>query len=317
MMVVDHFEVGVQNYYQRLADHGLIPQSRASEESSSPSSDLPSCPICSHRLIACRGCSIVTCDTDGQCAGADLVTFVSCHMHVNEKFCPACLTDEHSGALIQCVYCRNWNCPMEMRKCVGRPDPLCKPGRIHAPKTISCWLCFPTTVMRNCSRSDCWSYTDSCNAICSDCVGSMDGHIACPCGWAWICGACAQDSGGHCPGCQTFYCLDACGYIHACLQCHKLTLCNDCMEEDLSDEESSSKENKGVIIVTTCDECGRGVCADCFEECEFCCRSCNSVRCSDCMDKCSGCEALMCSTCIECGTGCQECKVCRFSNNRL
>ncbi|KAG1728627.1 uncharacterized protein EDB91DRAFT_851445 [Suillus paluster] len=312
-----------ENYYQRLVDHYLTSQSRTSQKSSSPSgtlhTDRPCCPICSHHLVACNGCSIVTCSANGQCAGADLITLVSCHVHDNlEKFCAACLTDErYSGALIQCMHCWNWHCPEIMKKCVGRPISSDKLGRAHAPKFISCRSCFSAAAsMQECSEFDCWSCAHiHDDVICLDCIGSMDSHIACPCGWTWVRGACAQktDSGGRCPGCQTFYCFDQCGYIDACTECHKTTLCNDCMEEDLSDEEGSSMANKGLVLVTTCKGCQRSICADCFEEREFCCGSCDSVRCWDCMGdgKCSGCGALMCLSCTE--AGCGECRVGKYS----
>ncbi|KAG0701760.1 hypothetical protein DFH29DRAFT_925269 [Suillus ampliporus] len=319
--MVNHWhpsEVDVQNYYQRLVDHSLIPQSRASQEYSSPSapdSDGPRCLICSHHLVACNGCSIVTCsDANGQCAGADLVTLVPCHTHDNEKFCPSCLTNEYSGALIHCVYCRSWHCQEFMRKCLGRPAPEHQLTRAHSPKFIVCSYCFPwIATMRECSELDCWSDAHNkpyVGAICYDCAGSKDSHIVCPCGHTWVCGSCAQkkiqESGIRCPGCQTFYCV-MCRYINVCMKCQKATLCNDCMEEEMSDEEESSKANKGVVIVMTCDECERTVCTDCcFDEREFRCQSCNSVRCRECLGKCYGCGAFLCTTCLEAGY--QECK---------
>ncbi|KAG0700972.1 hypothetical protein DFH29DRAFT_929571 [Suillus ampliporus] len=264
--MMDLSEVGVQNYYQRLVDHASSP--------STP--DNPPCPICSHRLIACSGCSIVTCNAHGQCAGADLVPVVSCHFHDREIFCPACLADEHSPpSLIQCMICRDWCCPSLMLTCIGQPIPLHKHSRkvTHPPKFIACRSCKSAVKFNECSGTDCWSWGHGYdNVVCPDCAASMDGHIVCPCGWVWVCGACArekkfQDSGRGCPGCQMFYCFDLCKYINACLECDKTTLCNNCIEEDMSG--SSLPNNGALFLVATC-ACARSICADCFDERKFC-----------------------------------------------
>ena len=48
-----------------------------------------------------------------------------------------------------------------------------------------------------------------------------------------------------------------------------VTLCDDCMEEDMTDEEGSS--NKGAFLMTTCHgECELRICAGCFEEADLC-----------------------------------------------
>ncbi|KAG0695991.1 hypothetical protein DFH29DRAFT_953188 [Suillus ampliporus] len=278
--MIDLSGVGVQNYYQRLVDHGLIPHSPASSPST-PDNTL--CPICSHRLIACSGCFIVTCNTHGQCAGADLGPVVSCHYHDHEIFCPACLADERSPPpLIQCMICQRWCCPILMLTCTGRPIPSHEHSRkvTHPPKFIACRSCESAVKFNECGGTYCWSWGGRYDCVvCPDCAGSMDGHIVCACGWLWVCGACArekkkfQDSGRSCPGCQTFYCFELCNYINTCGECDKTTLCKNCMEEDMS---GSSLPNNGALFpVETCTLCGRSICADCFDERTFCCWSCN------------------------------------------
>ncbi|KAG2062777.1 hypothetical protein BDR04DRAFT_799054 [Suillus decipiens] len=98
-----------------------------------------------------------------------------------------------------------------------------------------------------------------------------------------------------------------------------MTLCDDCMEEELSDGGSSSAHT-GAFLVATCEECQGRICIDCFEGRDLYCESCNSDHCQDCMDSepCPDCGALICVTCAT--EGCQECdsdSVCRFPNNKF
>ncbi|KAG2116381.1 hypothetical protein DEU56DRAFT_165744 [Suillus clintonianus] len=249
--------VGVQKYCQRLVDHSLISFSHAKalEDSViSPSTpDYPRCPICSHRLAACPGCSSVTCG-NSWCTAANLV------------------------------------------KCLS-----------------SCRSCFSTVAMKKCNEHDCQSRAHfNGGTICPDCVRPLDGHIVCSCGEIWVCGACATQKKilnkcGRCPKCQNFFCFFRCRYIDACADCHKLTLCNDCVEEDISDVEGISTAKKGTSLVATCEECQSKICADCLER-ESCCESCESVHCQDCTDndECSDCGALICLTC-QTEAGCQQC----------
>lgn len=256
-MVQSLSQVGLQNYHQQLVDHGLISLSRASqalETSSSPSvSNYPRCPICSHLLITCHGCSNVTCDNFG-CKGANLVA--------------------------------------------------------------SCRSCFSTLALsKECSQHDCSTrahYIDG--AICPDCVKPADGHILCACGDTWVCGPCATQKKnlnlcGRCPRCQNCFCFFRCRYIDVCVDCRKMTLCNNCMEEESSDKKGSSSANKSAFLVATCEECRGRICIDCVEENGSRCDSCNSVHCQDCIDyeECSGCGALMCLTCAT-EDGCQRCE---------
>ncbi|KAG2150741.1 uncharacterized protein EDB93DRAFT_333271 [Suillus bovinus] len=253
-------EVGLQNYYQRLADHGLITQSQSSQAPeipiSPPAPDHPRCPICSHLLVTCHGCSNVTCD-NSYCKGANLVTFVS-----------------------------------------------------------SCQSCFSTLAKtKKCSQHDCSSRAHfTGGVICPDCVKPTDGHIVCLCGDSWICGACVThkkilNDCGRCPKCQNCFCFIWCRYIDVCADCRKMTLCNDCMEEDLSDREKSLFANKSAFLVATCEECRGRICMDCFEERESRCESCNTVHCRDCIDheECPGCGAFMCITCAS-EDVCQKCE---------
>ncbi|KAG2106710.1 uncharacterized protein F5147DRAFT_222429 [Suillus discolor] len=239
-------EVGLQNYYQLLADNGLISQSQASQPPQIPTSpsipDYPRCPICSHLLITCHGCSNVTCD-NSHCKGADLVSFVS-----------------------------------------------------------SCHSCFSTlATAKMCSQLDCFSRVHlTGGVICPDCVSPTDGHILCLCRDNWICGACATqnkilDRCGRCPKCQNYFCFFGCKYIGVCADCCKVTLCNDCMEEELSDREESSRANNSAFLVATCEGCQSRICIDCFDERESRCESCNSIYCKDCTDydECPGCGEFM------------------------
>ncbi|KAG2106711.1 uncharacterized protein F5147DRAFT_222459 [Suillus discolor] len=93
-------EVGLQDYYQLLADNGLISHSQASQVPKIPTSpsapDHPRCPLCSHLLVTCHGCSNVTCD-NSHCKGADLVSFVSS--------CQSCLS-----TLATAKMCSQLNC---------------------------------------------------------------------------------------------------------------------------------------------------------------------------------------------------------------
>lgn len=250
------FEVGLPSYYQRLADHSLISQSQASqilETVISPSApDYHRCPICSHLLVTCRGCSNVTCD-NSCCKGANLISLTS-----------------------------------------------------------SCQSCFSTLAMvKNCSQHDCSArahFTDG--IICLDCVKPTDGHILCPCGDNWICGACATQNNtsshcGRCPGCQNCFCVSGCRYIDVCQDCHRMTLCNDCMEEEFSDGGSSSA-NEGILLVATCNVCQGCICSDCFEG-GLCCESCDLNHCQDCMEsvQCAACGTLLCLTCAT--HGCLKC----------
>ncbi|KAG1723695.1 hypothetical protein EDB19DRAFT_1762564, partial [Suillus lakei] len=141
-----------------------------------------------------------------------------------------------------------------------------------------------------------------------------DGDIFCLCGDNWICGPCATQKKilnhcGHCPKCQNCFCFYRCRYIDVCADCRKTTLCNDCMEEDMSDEEGSSAAIKGASLMATCEECRGRICTDCFEEFGSCCESCNSVHCQDCVDheECLDCGALMCTTCAT-EDGCRNCE---------
>ncbi|KAG1858062.1 hypothetical protein DFJ58DRAFT_312579 [Suillus subalutaceus] len=256
-------ELGFQNYYQRLVDHSLISQSQASRALETPisssSSDYPRCPICSHLLVTCYGCSNVTCD-NSCCKGANLISFVS-----------------------------------------------------------SCQSCFSTlATVKKCSQYDCSSRAHfTGGVICPDCVRPTDGHILCPCEDNWICGTCATNEKvlnhcGRCPKCQNYFCFFRCRYIDVCVDCRMMTLCNDCMEEDMSEEESST----ATFLVATCEECRGRICTDCFNDCGSRCRSCLSVHCQDCVDyeECPSCGELMCLTCAT-EDGCRGCEVCRFSNN--
>lgn len=253
-------EVGLQNYYQRLVDHSLISHSQAigalETPISSSSSNYPRCPICSHLLVICHGCSNVTCD-NSCCKGANLISFVS-----------------------------------------------------------SCQSCFSTLAMtKKCSQYDCSSRAHFIGGvICPDCVRPMDGHILCLCEDNWICGTCATQEKilnhcGRCPKCQNCFCFFRCRYIDVCADCRTMTLCNDCMEEDMADEEESSSANKSAFLVATCEECRGRICIDCFNERESRCESCNSVHCRDCTDyeECPECGELMCLTCAT-EDGCRGCE---------
>lgn len=250
-------QVGLQNYYQKLVNHGLISLSRASqalETLSSPSvSNYPRCLFCSHLLITCCGCSNITCDNVG-CKGANLMA--------------------------------------------------------------SCRLCFSTLALsKECSQIDCSTRAHFIDhKICPDCVKPTDGHIFCACGDTWVCGPCATQKTlnlcGRCPRCQNCFCFFRCRYIGVCVDCHKMTLCNDCMEEELSDEGSLSA-HKSADLVATCEECGSRICIDCVEENGSRCDSCNSAYCKICSEneECLNCGALMCLDCsTEYGYGCQRCE---------
>ncbi|KAG2065802.1 hypothetical protein BDR04DRAFT_1107897 [Suillus decipiens] len=141
----------------------------------------------------------------------------------------------------------------------------------------SCQSCFSTLAMvKKCSQHNCSArahFTDG--VICLDCVKPTDGHIL------W---------------CQKCFCISACGYIDVSQDCHRMTLRDDCMEEELSDGGSSSA-NTGAFLVATCEECQGRIYLECFEGCDLRCESCNIDHCQDCMDSepCPGLE------------GCQEC----------
>ncbi|KAG1723694.1 hypothetical protein EDB19DRAFT_347186 [Suillus lakei] len=311
------FPVDVQQFHQRLVNHNLIPQSRATQDISSlPSAPRypPRCPICRSHLIKCHGCSIVTCD-NGQCpcesdktrcAGADPVPVMRCHKHDDSAYCLACFAEKH---LIQCVFCMCWHCVYCMVTCIGQHDPSHELAQAHAPKIIACCTCLDEgdDIWDACSESACWSHSHvHVGVVCPDSVVSMGGHIACPCGETWVCGACAPktilESGRRCPKCQTSYCF-GCEYISACTDCRRATLCNGCIEEEMTDGEGSLPANKGANLKATCENCRRRICADCFRQHECCCESCNSVHCQDCVEheKCSHCGALLCWTCVQDG----------------
>ncbi|KAG1728623.1 uncharacterized protein EDB91DRAFT_851282 [Suillus paluster] len=313
------FEVNVQNYYQRLFDHHLIPDPQVIQDSSLLS---PHCPVCSHRLYACIDCRFVACNSP-TCASADLVPgLVCCQGHPYENFCRACFPNaKDSGLFIQCAFCEYWHCEKFMRKCVGRPVTPHQLAREHAPNYFSCYTCFRSASMgKTCSESDCWSrgHDDNEGAICSDCIGSMDGHTACACEETWICGACAQKTvlktGRRCPRCRTLYCFASCEYIDACVACPQVRLCNDCMEleEDIPGTYESSLANTDTFLTRECEDCDFTIriCADCNGDRDYCCRSCLRVYCQDCMGngKCSRCSVPVCLDCeMEDGICC-ECR---------
>ena len=217
---------------------------------------------------------------------------VCCRRHDNERFCTTCLTDQNSQPPVQCMHCGCW---------LDSGITSYKLAPNHPSKFICTGL--KTHTWNTCAEDDeCWSHDHRDTlVICADC--SHDA-ITCPCGDAWICGICVQEkslkSGRHCPRCQRFYCLRGCAYIKTCTECEKTTLCDDCMEEEMTDEEESL--NKGTIIMTTgmC-ECQRDICVDCFKKHAFCCGACNSVYCrawrGD--DGCAGCGALLCVGCMD------------------
>ncbi|KAG1794980.1 uncharacterized protein BJ212DRAFT_611906 [Suillus subaureus] len=100
--------------------------------------------------------------------------------------------------------------------------------------------------------------------VCLDCFKVNRSHVTCPCGRTWVCEPCAQKeiqrSGRRCPGCQTFDCFEGpCRHIRARTECRKTTLCKDCAEEDIPDEEGLSLSNKGVVLVTGCKLLSCGV----------------------------------------------------------
>ncbi|KAG0701761.1 hypothetical protein DFH29DRAFT_925270 [Suillus ampliporus] len=280
-------EVGVQGYYQRLIDHHLIPDPQANQDSSSLSLR-PRCPVCSHRLMACSSCSIVTCGAHPRCVGGRLVPMLCCCTYDKMMFCFDCLGEDYSGLLSECVLCEARSCSRLMTK-------------------------FTTPMWKNCSERNWGPREHDDQGVCLDCTESIRGHVACPCGLAWVCGVCAQKkiqmSGRRCPRCQTFYCFDGCKYINTCTGCQKTILCNDCMEEEMSDEEGSLHAKKGVVLVATCGECRLGICEDCSEDYEFRCESCDRVHCRDCMgdeEYCSCCGTRMCPMCTE--IGCEKCE---------
>ncbi|KAG1827529.1 uncharacterized protein BJ212DRAFT_58515 [Suillus subaureus] len=168
---------------------------------------------------------------------------------------------------------------------------------------------------KKCSQYDCSSRAHFIGGvICPDCVRPMDGHILCLCEDNWICGTCATEEKilnhcGRCPKCQNCFCFFRCRYIDVCADCRTMTLCNDCMEEDMADEEESSSANKSAFLVATCEECRGRICIDCFNERESRCESCNSVHCRDCTDyeECPECGELMCLTCAT-EDGCRGCE---------
>lgn len=258
-MVQTLFEVIVQNYYRRLANHGLISQSKATqilEELISRDPDYAFCPICSRRLLICHGCSNATCD-NSCCKGAKLISSVSS--------CQSC-----SLTLVMIKPCNQYGCPSLAHFSGG--------------------------------------------TICPDCVRTTDGHLICLCGDQWICGACATATQKknpnyctRCPRCLNFFCVLGCRYMDACGDCCKVSLCNDCMEEELSDGEGFSSVNKGAFLVATCEDCRDRICLDCLKGREHRCEFCSTVYCRHCMDYegCLGCGALMCMNCYE--DGCRKC----------
>jgi hypothetical protein len=144
--------------------------------------------------------------------------------------CPFC-----ACLLITCLRCSNITC--ENFGCKG------------ANLVASCQPCFSTLALsKKCSEDNCFTQRCSeidCSArahfidgtICPDCVKPTDGHILCACGDTWVCGPCATQNilnlCGHCPRCQNCFCVFWCEYINVCVDCHKMTFCNDCMEEAL------------------------------------------------------------------------------------
>ncbi|KAG1730660.1 uncharacterized protein EDB91DRAFT_1156416 [Suillus paluster] len=296
-------EVNVQDYYQRLIDRHLIPGSQTSQDPS-PISLRPRCPICSHRLMACSSCSVVTCGANPRCAGGDLVPMLSCCSYDKMMFCTDCVTENYSGLLSECVLCEANYCSRLMTK-------------------------FTTAVWKKCDERSWEPHEHDDQGVCLHCIESIHGHVACPCGRTWVCGVCAQKkeqkSGRRCPRCQTFYCFYWCEYMNICAMCQKATLCSDCMEEDMSGEEGSSlttheegssRANKGVVLVETCEKCRLGICSDCATEYVFdlTCGACENIHCQDCGgdERCTGCGVPLCLNCIEtnsqcpCGTEIQD-----------
>ncbi|KAG1890809.1 hypothetical protein F4604DRAFT_374016 [Suillus subluteus] len=218
-------EVDIQDFYQRLFDHNLIPDSQASKETSSRTI-CPCCPLCSHRLIACSSCSTVTCGANSRCVGANLVRVSRCYSYDTMMFCHDCLIydSDDLGALGEYILC-------EVRY----------PPRVMTKFTEDNW--------KKCSEHTWRPREHDDPYICLDCIETIRSHVTCPCGLAWICGLCAQKeiqrSGRRCPRCQTFYCFRRCKYIRACTECRKRTLCKDCAEEEVPDEEGPSLSNKG------------------------------------------------------------------------
>ncbi|KAG2116376.1 hypothetical protein DEU56DRAFT_165606 [Suillus clintonianus] len=170
------FEVGVQDYYQLLVDGQVL------EELISPSTpDHPRCPICSHRLVTCHGCSSVTCD-NGWCAGANLVRIVSS--------CQLCFS-----TLARSEKCSQGDCESRIHLTGGVICPDCV-----RPRDIVC-PCGDTWVCGTCATEDkfldnsgrcpkcqtdfCFSeckYIDVCpeckkTTLCNDCMELEDEDV--------------------------------------------------------------------------------------------------------------------------------------------
>lgn len=257
MMDQTLFEVGLLNYYQRLADHSLISQSQASqilEALISPSvPDHHCCPICSHLLVTCRGCSNVTCG-NSYCKGANLVSHASscqscfstlamvkkCSQHdcsarahfTDGVICLDCVkpTDGH----IICLCGDNWICGA----CATQNNISNYCGRCPGCQKCFCISgCRYIEVCQNCHRM----------TLCDDCMeeelsdgGSSSAHTG-----AFLVATCEECQGRICIDCfegRDLYC-ESCNSDH----------CQDCMDSE------------------PCPDCGALICVTCATEgCQEC-----------------------------------------------
>ncbi|KAG2065801.1 hypothetical protein BDR04DRAFT_1107871 [Suillus decipiens] len=252
-MVQTLFEVILQNYYRRLADHGLISQSKAIqklEELVSIDADFAFCPICSHRLLICHGCSNATCD-NSCCKGAKLISSVSS--------CQSCFL-----TLVIISPCNQYDCPSRAHSTGGAICPDCvKTTDGH----LIClcgnnWICGACAIATQKEDSDygtrcprcqnyfCFlgcRYIETCRdcrkmRLCDDCMEEefSDGE-----------GSSSANKGAFlvatCEGCQDRVCIDCLEGRERCCEFCSTVYCRHCMDYE------------------GCEGCGALMCMKCFE----------------------------------------------------
>lgn len=254
--------VDLQNYYQRLVHHGLISHSQASRALetfiSSSVPDYPRCPICSHLLVTCHGCSNVTCD-NSSCKGANLVSFVTscqscfstlamtkkCSQHdcssrahfIDGTICPDCVRPTDGHILCRCG--DNWICgPCATQKKVLNQCGLC-------PRCQICFCFFRCRYIDVCV--DCRKVT-----LCNDCMeeelsdgegsssASKSAFLVATCEECRgrICADCFEEHESRCGSCSSIHCQDCmdceecpgCGAF-MCLTCATEDGCQKCEED--------------------------------------------------------------------------------------